>query len=169
MFSFRPSIVRLDSAFELPQPVTSVRVQDSFDFAKLKAPQVAGDFLVGHTSSGVDIAIEGQIGTHSGDLRLTEEQMFFTLESLRQAVHSSSPNDRYRLFLYFDPETKLPVRIEVGYVSVQGEATVKSDWVKSDIVFDAPLDEVLFSTDPPEGYKDLAPPKLPKEELEKSK
>ena len=35
MFSFRPSIVRTNSVFELPQPVTSVRVQDSFDFAKL--------------------------------------------------------------------------------------------------------------------------------------
>ncbi len=105
MFSFRPSIVRPNSAFELPQPVTSVRVQDSFDFAKFKAPRVEGDLLVGHTSGGVDISIEGQIGSHAGNLRLTEEQMFLTLESLRQAVHSSAPDDRYRLFLYFDPAT----------------------------------------------------------------
>jgi hypothetical protein len=105
MFSFRPSIVRTTSQFELPQPVTSVRVQDSFDFAKLKAPHISGDLLVGHSSSGVDISIEGQIGSQAGNLRLTEEQMFLTLESLRQAVHSSDPDDRYRLFLYFDPAT----------------------------------------------------------------
>lgn len=105
MFSFRPSLVRPDAVFELPQPVTSVRVQDAFDFAKLKAPQMTGDMLVGHSSSGVDIAIEGQIGSHAGNLRLSEEQMFLTLESLRQAVHSASPIDRYRLFLYFDPAT----------------------------------------------------------------
>jgi len=105
MFSFRPAIVRTNSAFELPQPVTSVRVQDSFDFAKLKAPQVLGDMLVGHTVGGVDIAIEGQIASHAGHLRFTEEQMFLTLEALRQAVHSSSLIDRYRLFLYFDPAT----------------------------------------------------------------
>ena len=105
MFSFRPSIVRPSSVFELPQPVTSVRVQDSFDFAKLKVPLISGDMLVGHASGGVDIAIEGQIGSHAGTLRLTEEQMFLTLESLREAVHSSTPEDRYRLFLYFDPAT----------------------------------------------------------------
>ena len=105
MFSFRPSIVRTNSVFELPQPVTSVRVQDSFDFAKLKAPQMTGDMLIGHTSSGVDISIEGQIASHAGVLRLSEEQMFLTLEALRQAVHSISPDDRFRLFLYFDPAT----------------------------------------------------------------
>jgi hypothetical protein len=121
MFSFRPSIVRPTSVFELPQPVTSVRVQDSFDFAKLKAPQVTGDLLVGHSSSGVDIAIEGQIGSHAGDLRLTEEQMFLTLETLRQAIHSTSPEDRYRLFLYFDPAT-------ATYRSFRDCATVRFEY-----------------------------------------
>ena len=105
MFSFRPSIVRPNSVFELPQPVTSVRVQDAFDFAKLKAPLSTGDMLVGHTSSGVDISLEGQIASHAGNLRLSEEQMFLTLEALRQAIQSSSPDDRFRLFLYFDPAT----------------------------------------------------------------
>ncbi len=105
MFLFSPSIVRATSIFELPRPVTSVRIQDSFDFAKLKAPRATGDMIVGHTSSGVDIALEGQIGSHEGTPQLSEEQMFLTLESLRQAVHSANPEDRYRLFLYLDPET----------------------------------------------------------------
>jgi hypothetical protein len=44
-----------------------------------------------------------------------------------------------------------------------------SEWTQSDIVFDAPLDEALFSTDPPKGYKDLVPAQLRKNEIEKSK
>ncbi len=121
MFSFRPSLVRPHSLFELPRPVTSVRIQDSFDFAKLKAPQITGDMLVGHTSGGVDIALEGQIASHAGDLRLTEEQMFLTLEALRQAVHSLTPDDRYRLFLYFDPATST-------YRSFRDCATVRFEY-----------------------------------------
>ncbi len=105
MFLFRPSIVRPSSVYQLPRPVTSVRIQDSFDFAKLKAPRITGDMIVGHTSSGVDIAIEGQFGSHEGTPQLSEEQMFLTLESLRLAVHSENPEDRYRLFLYCDTET----------------------------------------------------------------
>ena len=105
MFMFRPSIVRDSVVYELPRPVISLRIQDSFDYSKLKAPRIAGDILVGHTSSGVDIVIEGQIGSHEGTPQLSEEQMFLTLESLRQSVHSVTPEDRYRLFLYFDPET----------------------------------------------------------------
>ena len=121
MFSFRPCIVRPSLVFELPQPLTSVRVQDSFDFAKFKAPQVTGDLLVGHTSGGVDISLEGQIGSHAGSLRLSEEQMFLTLESLRQAVHSAAPDDRYRLFLYFDPAT-------ATYRSFRNCATVRFEY-----------------------------------------
>lgn len=105
MFLFRPTIVRPATTFELPRPVMSVRIQDSFDYSKLKSPRTPGDMIVGHTSSGVDISLEGQFGSHAGTPQLSEEQMFLTLESLRQAVRSSTPEDRYRLFLYFDPES----------------------------------------------------------------
>lgn len=121
MFLFRPSIVRPTSVFELPRPVTSVRIQDSFDYSKLKAPRVTGDIIVGHTPSGVDIALEGQFGSHVGAPRLTEEQMFLTLESLRLAVHSANPEDRYRLFLYFDPEA-------ATYRSFQDCVTVRFEY-----------------------------------------
>ncbi|RLS52603.1 MAG: hypothetical protein DWH91_16270 [Planctomycetota bacterium] len=103
MFMFRPSIVRSGTVYELPRPITSLRVQDAFDFAKWKVPLVTGDLMVGHTASGVDIALEGQIASQAGQLRLTEEQMFLTLEQLRQTVQSTTPEDRYRLFLYYDP------------------------------------------------------------------
>jgi outer membrane lipoprotein-sorting protein len=78
-------------------------------------------------------------------------------------------DDTWTRTYWIDPETKLPVRIEVVNVSVQGKSTVTSEFVKSDIIFDAPLDEALFSTDPPEGYKDSAPAEPRREELEKSK
>jgi hypothetical protein len=57
---------------------------------------------------------------------------------------------------WVDPETKLPVRIEYSNRGT-GPMMADSETVRSDIVFDAPLDESLFSTDPPEGYRDLAP------------
>lgn len=106
MFLFRPSISRTNSLYELPGPILSLRIQDAFDFAKWKAPHVRGDFVAGHTPSGVDLAIEGQIGSHNGNLFITEEQMFGALEQLRVAVHSTSPDDRYRFFLYYDPGTQ---------------------------------------------------------------
>ena len=47
--------------------------------------------------------------------------MFLTLEALRQAVHSSSSVDRYRLFLYFDPAT-------ATYRSFRDCATVRFEY-----------------------------------------
>jgi hypothetical protein len=69
---------------------------------------------------------------------------------------------------WVDRETKLPVRIEASHRSTD-PMMVDSDWVYSDFVFDAPLDEALFSTDPPAGYKDLAPKEQQKGEIEKPK
>lgn len=121
MFHFRPSIIRPNSIYELPRPVTSLRVQDAFDFAKWKVPLVAGDMLIGHTASGVDISLEGQIASLAGQLQLTEEQMFLTLEGLRTAVQSATPDDRYRLFLYFDPAS-------ATYRSFRDCATVRFEY-----------------------------------------
>ncbi len=121
MFMFRPSIVRSGSVYELPRPITTLRVQDAFDFAKWKVPLVTGDLVVGHTASGVDIAIEGQIASRAGQLQVTEEQMFLTLEGLRQAVQSSTTDDRYRFFLYFDPATNT-------YRSFRDCATVRFEY-----------------------------------------
>ena len=52
---------------------------------------------------------------------------------------------------WVDPETKLPVQIEAVSLSTDpfhGQQEI----VWKDIVFDAPLDKALFSTNPPEGY-----------------
>lgn len=69
---------------------------------------------------------------------------------------------------WIDRETKLPVRIEASFRS-EDPMMGDSEWVFSEFVFDAPLDEALFSTDPPEGYKDLAPKEQQKGEVEKPK
>ena len=72
-----------------------------------------------------------------------------------QEVATHGGTDTWTRRYWVDPATQFPVQTEVSYRSTMpGEC--ESDWVQSDIVFDEPLDEALFSTDPPPGYKDLA-------------
>jgi hypothetical protein len=67
----------------------------------------------------------------------------------------SGHTDTWTRTFWVDPAAKLPIRIETSYRSTNPTAA-DSDWVTKDIIFDAPLDEALFSTDPPEGYTDAA-------------
>ncbi len=80
----------------------------------------------------------------------------------------SGGTDTWTRTYWVDPETKLPVRIETTFRSTHKMMSGESEWVDSDIVFDAPLDETLFSTDPPEGYKNLASEDSRKDKAEKS-
>ena len=71
---------------------------------------------------------------------------------------------------WVDTSTKQPVRIEQhwtgtftgprttadGKVETVAAGHGETEWIISEIVFDAPLDPKLFSTDPPEGWTDLA-------------
>jgi len=59
---------------------------------------------------------------------------------------------------WVDPNTALPVKIEysIRFSTARGDLT--SSGQIRDIVFDAPLDPKLFSTDPPKGWTDLAAP-----------
>jgi outer membrane lipoprotein-sorting protein len=60
---------------------------------------------------------------------------------------------------WVDPKTKLPVRIEASCrteVAPPHVSTGNIEVVISDLAFDVPLDPALFSTEPPEGYRDLA-------------
>ena len=50
-----------------------------------------------------------------------------------------------------DPETKLPRQIDIEYRSVDAENGGQAGTI-TNIVFDAHMDESLFSTDPPKGY-----------------
>jgi outer membrane lipoprotein-sorting protein len=76
----------------------------------------------------------------------------FVYESKREL---QSGEDTWTRTVWIDPKTKLPVRIDVAYRSTN-PTHGESDWVLKDFIFDAPLDQKLFSCDPPAGYIDLA-------------
>jgi hypothetical protein len=78
---------------------------------------------------------------------------------------------RYRqeATVWVDPETRLPVRLEMAGKDDQGR---EARQVLDDILFDRPLDAALFSLTPPAGYKtqtlglaELPPPPADKERL----
>jgi hypothetical protein len=60
--------------------------------------------------------------------------------------------DTWTRTYWVDAETKLPMQVEVTTASTNPRMG-QSRWLLTDIVFDEPLDESLFSTDPPEGYR----------------
>ncbi|MFV0445869.1 MAG: hypothetical protein ACK5Q5_20010 [Planctomycetaceae bacterium] len=125
MLNFKPALWRSGELFELPRPVTSVRVQDSWDFAKFKVPLAAGDATTGHSRNGVDIAIEGRCGTHAGELTIDETGMFGALELLRSRLHVPSGEIGFELFLYHDPTAS-------HYRSFRRCSTVRFDYDLSD-------------------------------------
>ncbi|HUG18377.1 MAG TPA: hypothetical protein VMM56_05330, partial [Planctomycetaceae bacterium] len=57
------------------------------------------------------------------------------------------------LSVWVDPESKLPVRIEEHRRYKEDDQEISAQVVMDQFVFDAPLDQKLFSFDPPEGYK----------------
>ena len=105
MFRFKPAVWDGGVLYELPRPVTAVRVQDSWDFVRFKVPLATGDALAGRSANGVDIAIEGEIGTQAGALKAGEESMFAAIETLRTALAADDPEATYELFLYHDVST----------------------------------------------------------------
>lgn len=60
--------------------------------------------------------------------------------------------DTWTRIFWVDAKTKLPVQIEITIESTDPLHHGQSRGILSDIVFDEPLDESLFSTDPPDGY-----------------
>ncbi len=58
--------------------------------------------------------------------------------------------------IWVDPATKLPIRMEATYGSPRGPND--GDAMRSEFIWDAPLDPALFSTEPPEGYTVTTPP-----------
>ncbi len=102
MFVFKPAVWKNSTLYELPRPVVSLRIQDSWDFEEFKVPLLDGDFLEGRSLAGVDISINGQSGTQAGQLQVGEEQMFAELESLRSVLDASTPEETYELFIYHD-------------------------------------------------------------------
>ncbi len=102
---FRPGIWREGSYFELPRPIPVLRIEDQWDYQRLKVPLRPGDVLAGQSPDGVDIVIQGQFGSWNGSVTASEAEMFAAVESLRQAVRMGPDDERYELFVYYDPET----------------------------------------------------------------
>lgn len=105
-FQFAPAVVRLGTIFRMPRPVVSLRVSEAWDFERFKVPLRDGDHCSGHSRQGVDIHLEGQIGSHDGALRLSEQEMFETLEELRAGLDVGSDDEKYELFLYLDEDSE---------------------------------------------------------------
>ncbi len=85
-----------------------------------------------------------------GDVTVEGFQVIETIQRTR-----SGHTETWTRTVWVDTATKLPVRIEISMRSTN-PMMADSDWVTKDIVFDAPLDEALFSTEPPAGYTDSA-------------
>jgi hypothetical protein len=102
MFRFKPAIWRDSILFEFPRPVPVLKVQESWDVERFKIPLQDGDRWVGHSRNGVEIALQGQVGSQAGALKLTEEEMFAAIEALRTALHVGPDDDRYAFFLFHD-------------------------------------------------------------------
>lgn len=102
MFKFKPAVWKAGTLYELPRPVTVVRIQDSWDFARFKVPLAAGDAIAGRSANGVDIAIEGEIGKQAEVLKTDEASMFAAAQALRTALSPTDPDQVYRFFLYYD-------------------------------------------------------------------
>jgi hypothetical protein len=118
MFRFKPAVWKDSTLYELPRPVTSVRIQDSWDFARFKVPLAAGDTVAGRSANGVDIALEGEIGSQGGIVTAGEQSMFAAIEALRSALAADQPDQMYELFVYHDAAS-------ATYRSFRGCTTVR--------------------------------------------
>lgn len=74
---------------------------------------------------------------------------FQVVENIKRP--KSGHTDTWTRTFWIDPATKLPILIETSHRSTNPMAA-DSDFVIRDLIFDAPLDEALFSTEPPFGY-----------------
>ena len=102
MWVFQPSIWKMGSLWQLPRPVTAIRLADSWDFEKYKTPLADGDVVTGQSRNGVDIQLEGQVGHVAGSLRLDENAMLLAMLNLRSRLDVENPAGRFRLVLYHD-------------------------------------------------------------------
>ncbi len=120
-FRFQPAIDDGLNVYELPRPIDTVRVQDAWDFEALKVPLADGETLVGHSRNGVEVSIEGRLGSQAGTLLADEQAMFAELETLRSRLHVNDSASKYDLFLYYDPASGT-------YRKFKGCTTVRFDW-----------------------------------------
>lgn len=102
---FNPGLLVDGEFFELPQPVTQLRVQDHWDFSRFGVILSEGNYTTGLTRRGVDLAVAGQVGRANDLLLLSEAEMFAAIEQLRTVIDSQR-EARFPFFLYRDATTE---------------------------------------------------------------
>lgn len=107
MWTFRPAIWKGGVLTGLPRPVTGLRLQDSWDYERFKTPLADGDHLAGQSRNGVDILIEGQVGTVASVVKIDEPAMLSAITSLRNLLDVDDADGRYTLILYHDSSAGL--------------------------------------------------------------
>ncbi|MEQ9379604.1 MAG: hypothetical protein RJP95_01985 [Pirellulales bacterium] len=73
---------------------------------------------------------------------------------LSENVKKKSGTDTWTRTYWVDPNSMLPIRIDVTHKSTDPR-TANSVWIQRDIKFNVHVDESLFSTEVPEGYTDI--------------
>lgn len=146
-FVWKPAIFDASGLYRLPRPVTSLSWQDSWDFVPLKVLLAEGDELAGLSRGGIEIRIEGQIGSQAGSLKLTEQDMFTTLETLRSRVNVLSAAAKYEFFIYHD-DTSSTYRKFKSATTVQFECDLSDVHLFTYTVSIHADDPTLYTTAP---------------------
>lgn len=102
MWVFKPAIWKSGVLTELPRPVTGLRLLDSWDYERFKTPLADGDHAAGHSRNGVDVQIEGQVGSFASSVPTDEADMLQVLADLRLVLDVDGAAERYSLVLYHD-------------------------------------------------------------------
>ena len=99
---WKPAIYKGGTLTELPRPVLSLEIQDSWDFRTSKVPLDDGETLDGHTFNGPVISVSFQMAKQAGVQKLTEVEMFDLYKSFRDTVNVDTDADKYEFFIYHD-------------------------------------------------------------------
>lgn len=148
-FIWRPSIYKNSAWTILPRPIIKFSFPTTWKFDKQTVPLKDGCITYGHAIDSDQIVIQGFIGNVDGTHKISEEEMFGVLESLRTALDVGSRSDLYELFIYYDEDEdtyrKLKNVVTVGFDVDMGDAD-RVIWPYS-IVMEAE-DRVIYTTGP---------------------
>jgi len=98
---FRPAILKAGTFYPLPQPITKVQIQESWDFERYKVLLEDGDGTVGRSRNGVDVTFQGEVARAGDQLLLSEVEMLAALEELRSVFHADG-DAPFSVYLYRD-------------------------------------------------------------------
>ncbi len=103
---FSPGVLWGGGFYELPRPVNRVQIQDHWDYSRYQVLLNDGDATRGLSRKGVDINVSGNIASQSGDLLVSEAEMFAAIEELRQ-IFCSQAESLFVFYLYRDAVSKM--------------------------------------------------------------